>query len=107
MSILDRFRAGLRAGYSAKRDGFVVTRPGTYQLDTSFTPGHMPEAGPTETVHAKAAHRLTALAAVFDQAGNYAAADCCESWAAQARQHDPIGQQIAWAIGEGVFPDGS
>jgi len=84
------FLEGLKAGYRNRRNRKPL----------------VPEDSP-EGVHDSAVRRLVALAEVFELAGDYSAADVARSWSHRAAdRYDPLGRQIAWAIGEGVFPDG-
>jgi hypothetical protein len=48
--------------------------------------------------HCLATDRLYALAAVFEEAGDHSAADCCREWAERAGRKDPQGQRMALAI---------
>lgn len=48
--------------------------------------------------HCQAVDRLHALAAVFEEAGDTSAADCCCEWAQRAGREDPQGWRMACAI---------
>jgi hypothetical protein len=51
-----------------------------------------------DCIHHTAENHLRALAAVFEEAGDYAAAECCQEWATRARQVTPEGQRMALAL---------
>lgn len=78
-------------------DEIVIPEAGIYQ----FAQHTRPPQHPCRCHHCSAMDRLQALAAVFEEAGNYAAADCCNEWAEQAGHPDSMGQRMALAIVHG------
>jgi hypothetical protein len=75
-------------------DEIAIPEAGIYQFEQQTqAPQH-----PCGCHHCQAMDRLHALAAVFEEAGNYAAADCCNEWAGQAGGLTIWGKRMALAI---------
>lgn len=75
-------------------DESVIPEAGIYQ----FAQHARPPQHPCACMHCTAMNRLHALADVFEEAGNYSAADCCNEWAGQVEQLNVLGRRMALAI---------